>query len=95
MVVATACVFAGHFAWEAQAAVTSFVLLTAIGTPWAVIALIGFVRCGGVDDAEALQVCNRRARGGRTGTGPAGTLPPPCRGRWARWWECRRCRCPS
>ncbi|WP_171116549.1 MULTISPECIES: cytosine permease [unclassified Streptomyces] len=64
-VVATACVFVGHFAWAAQAAMTSFVLLlTAIGTPWAVITLIGFVRCGGVYDAEALQVYNRRARGG-------------------------------
>ncbi|MGY1578686.1 cytosine permease [Streptomyces sp. MN13] len=64
-VVATACVFAGHFAIEAQTAMTSFVLLlTAIGTPWAVITLIGFVRCGGVYDPDALQVYNRRARGG-------------------------------
>ncbi|MFD7434373.1 cytosine permease [Streptomyces sp. NPDC059861] len=64
-VVATACVFAGHHAWEAQAAMTSFVLLlTAIGTPWAVITLIGFVRCGGAYEAQALQVYNRRARGG-------------------------------
>lgn len=44
---------------------TSFVLLlTAIGTPWAVITLIGFVRCRGVYDADALQVFNRRSRGG-------------------------------
>lgn len=64
-VVATACVFAGHYAWEAQDAMTSFVLLlTAIGTPWAVITLIGFVRCRGEYDAEALQVFNRRSRGG-------------------------------
>ncbi|MGP4006468.1 cytosine permease [Streptomyces sp. 4N124] len=64
-VVATACVFVGHYAWEAQSAMTSFVLLlTAIGTPWAVITLIGHVRCGGVYDAEALQVFNRRSRGG-------------------------------
>lgn len=64
-VVATACVFVGHYAWEAQDAMTSFVLLlTAIGTPWAVITLIGFARCGGVYDAEALQVFNRRSRGG-------------------------------
>ncbi|MFG2931763.1 cytosine permease [Streptomyces achromogenes] len=64
-VVATACVFIGHFTWDAQSAMTSFVLLlTAIGTPWAVITLIGFVRCGGVYDADALQVFNRRARGG-------------------------------
>ncbi|MFE0100817.1 cytosine permease [Streptomyces sp. NPDC059009] len=64
-VVATACVFAGHYAWKAQDAMTSFVLLlTAIGTPWAVITLIGFVRCRGRYDEEALQVFNRRARGG-------------------------------
>lgn len=64
-VVATACVFAGHYAWDAQSAMTSFVLLlTAVGTPWAVITLIGFVRCRGVYDADALQVFNRRARGG-------------------------------
>ncbi|MFF8645373.1 cytosine permease [Streptomyces sp. NPDC015345] len=64
-VAATACVFVGHFAWEAQDAMTSFVLLlTAIGTPWAVITLIGFARCHGQYDADALQVFNRRARGG-------------------------------
>ncbi|WP_210588039.1 cytosine permease [Streptomyces sp. GESEQ-35] len=64
-VVATVCVFVGHYASTAQDAMTSFVLLlTAIGTPWAVITLIGYVRCGGVYDAEALQVFNRRARGG-------------------------------
>ncbi|MFE0179168.1 cytosine permease [Streptomyces sp. NPDC059002] len=64
-VVATACVFVGHYAWEAQDAMTSFVLLlTAIGTPWAVITLIGFARCRGEYDADALQVFNRRSRGG-------------------------------
>ncbi|MEU6145727.1 cytosine permease [Streptomyces sp. NPDC047081] len=64
-VVATICVFAGHYTWDAQSAMTSFVLLlTAIGTPWAVITLIGFARCRGVYDADALQVFNRRARGG-------------------------------
>jgi purine-cytosine permease-like protein len=64
-IVATVCVFVGHYAWNAQSAMTSFVLLlTAIGTPWAVITLIGFVRCGGMYDADALQVFNRRSRGG-------------------------------
>ncbi len=64
-VVATVCVFVGHYASSAQDAMTSFVLLlTAIGTPWAVITLIGFARCRGAYDAEALQVFNRRARGG-------------------------------
>ncbi|MGW0413079.1 cytosine permease, partial [Streptomyces collinus] len=78
-VVATACVFAGHYAWNAQSAMTSFVLLlTAIGTPWAVITLIGFVRCRGVYDADALQVFNRRSRGGiywyRAGWNPRATV---------------------
>ncbi|WP_435215499.1 cytosine permease [Streptomyces sp. bgisy034] len=64
-VVATICVFVGHYASTAQSAMTSFVLLlTAVGTPWAVITLIGFARCRGVYDADALQVFNRRARGG-------------------------------
>ncbi|WP_369146701.1 cytosine permease [Streptomyces sp. R44] len=63
--VATAFVFLGHFASDAQTAMTSFVLLlTAIGTPWAVITLIGHVRCGGRYDPEALQVFNNRSRGG-------------------------------
>ncbi|MEV6790558.1 cytosine permease [Streptomyces sp. NPDC051320] len=63
--VATLFVFAGHFAWDAQSAMTSFVLLlTAIGTPWAVITVIGHVRCRGEYDPDALQVFNRRARGG-------------------------------
>ncbi|MFF8287620.1 cytosine permease [Streptomyces sp. NPDC016309] len=63
--VATAFVFAGHFVWDARSAMTSFVLLlTAIGTPWAVITLMGHVRCGGRYDPDALQVFNRRARGG-------------------------------
>ncbi|MFD5101990.1 cytosine permease [Streptomyces albidochromogenes] len=63
--VATAFVFVGSFAWSVQSAMTSFVLLlTAIGTPWAVISLIGYARCGGQYDAEALQVFNRRAKGG-------------------------------
>lgn len=63
--VATAFVFFGSFSWDVQSAMTSFVLLlTAIGTPWAVITLIGYVRCRGQYDADALQVFNRRAKGG-------------------------------
>ncbi|MFD8147957.1 cytosine permease [Streptomyces sp. NPDC059708] len=63
--VATAFVFFGSFEWNVQSAMTSFVLLlTAIGAPWAVITLIGYVRCRGEYDADALQVFNRRARGG-------------------------------
>lgn len=63
--ISTVLVFLGHFAWDAQEAVTAFVLLlTAVGTPWAVITLIGFARCRGSYDADALQVYNRRSRGG-------------------------------
>ncbi|NSC24097.1 cytosine permease [Streptomyces albus subsp. chlorinus] len=62
---ATALVYLGHFVWDAQDAMTSFVLLlTAVGAPWAVIVLIGHARCRGVYDAEALQVLNRRSAGG-------------------------------
>ncbi len=62
---ATVLVFLGHFVWSAQDAVTSFVLvLTAIGTPWAVITLIGFKRCKGDYDRQSLQVLNQRTRGG-------------------------------
>ncbi|MEU9232617.1 cytosine permease [Streptomyces subrutilus] len=63
--VATAFVFVGSFEWDVQAAMTSFVLLlTALGTPWAVITLIGHLRCKGRYDADALQVFNRRSVGG-------------------------------
>ncbi|MFD8548110.1 cytosine permease [Streptomyces sp. NPDC059649] len=63
--VSTALVYAGHFLWAAQDAMTSFVLLmTAIGTPWAVITVMGFARCRGDYDADSLQVYNRGTRGG-------------------------------
>ncbi|GAA4841012.1 purine-cytosine permease family protein [Kitasatospora terrestris] len=63
--VVVALVFLGHFVWSAQDAVTSFVLvLTAIGTPWAVITLIGHRRCRGDYDRSSLQVYNRGTRGG-------------------------------
>lgn len=64
-VASTALVFLGYFVWDAEDAVTAFVLLlTAIGAPWAVITLIGFHRCRGRYDPDALQVYNRRSRGG-------------------------------
>ncbi|WP_437042348.1 purine-cytosine permease family protein [Streptomyces angustmyceticus] len=64
-VTGTVLVFVGHFAWNALDFVTAFVLmLTSVGTPWAVITLIGFLRCRGRYDADALQVYNRRSRGG-------------------------------
>lgn len=64
-VLATVLVFLGYFVWDAQDAVTAFVLLlTAVGTPWAVVTLIGYARCRGRYDPDALQVYNRRSRGG-------------------------------
>ncbi|GAU69139.1 putative NCS1 family transporter [Streptomyces sp. NBRC 110611] len=64
--ISTALVYGGHFLWEAQDAMTSFVLLmTALCTPWAVIVVMGFIRCRGDYDADALQVYNRGTRGGR------------------------------
>ncbi|MEU9116512.1 cytosine permease [Streptomyces sp. NPDC048483] len=61
----TALVFGGHFLWEAQDAMTAFVLmLTAAGTPWAVITLINYIRCRGRYDEASLQVYNRRTVGG-------------------------------
>ncbi|MEC4017245.1 cytosine permease [Streptomyces sp. H27-D2] len=61
----TVLVYAGHFASAAQEAMTAFVLLlTAVGTPWAVITVIGYFRCRGRYDSEALQVYNRGTRGG-------------------------------
>ncbi|MEV4615860.1 cytosine permease [Kitasatospora sp. NPDC049258] len=58
-------VLLGHFVWNAQSAVASFVLvLTAIGAPWAVITLIGHLRCRGDYDRPSLQVYNRGTRGG-------------------------------
>jgi purine-cytosine permease-like protein len=63
--VSTALVFLGYFVWNAADAVTAFVLLmTAAGTPWAVITLLGFWRCRGEYDPDALQVYNRRSVGG-------------------------------
>lgn len=64
-IIATLFVFLGHFIWDAQSAMTSFVLLlTAIGTPWAVITLIAHYRCNNEYDKEALQIYNRNTRGG-------------------------------
>jgi len=58
-------VVTGYFVWDAADAVTAFLLLmTAAGTPWAVITVIGYLRCRGTYDADALQVYNRRSRGG-------------------------------
>ena len=73
-VVATAFVFLGHFAWDAQSAMTSFVLLlTAIGTPWAVITLIGYVRCRGRTTRTPCRSSTAARGAASTGTARAGT----------------------
>jgi purine-cytosine permease-like protein len=62
----TALVFLGQFVWDAESAVTTFVLvLTSLVVPWATITLIGFFRARGRIDAAALQVFNQGRRGGR------------------------------
>lgn len=75
-VIAAVLVFFGHFVWNLTDAVTSFVLLlTALGVPWGVITLLSFVRTRGAFDHDALQVFNRRQKGGlywyRGGWNPA------------------------
>ncbi|MCB0905499.1 MAG: cytosine permease [Nocardioidaceae bacterium] len=62
----TLLVFLGKFVWDAESAVTTFVVvLTSLATPWAVITLLGFWRTGGRYDRDALQVFNQRRTGGR------------------------------
>ncbi|MEP6814505.1 MAG: cytosine permease [Marmoricola sp.] len=61
----TILVFLGKFVWDAEAAVTTFVVvLTSLATPWAVITMLGFWRTGGRYDTQALQVFNQRRTGG-------------------------------
>lgn len=65
-VVATALVFLGKFVWDAEVAVTAFVVfLTSLATPWAAITLIGLWRTRGDFDQSDLQVFNQRRTGGR------------------------------
>jgi len=62
----TLLVFLGKFVWDAESAVTTFVVvLTSLATPWAAITLLGFWRTRGGFDTEDLQVFNRRRTGGR------------------------------
>lgn len=65
-VIATVLVFLGKFVWEAEVAVTAFVVfLTSLATPWAAITLIGLWRTGARFDQPDLQVFNERRSGGR------------------------------
>jgi purine-cytosine permease-like protein len=61
-VLATVLVFFGHFVWDAEAAITAFVvILTVMGTPWAVITLIGHRHARGSRPGHA-QSCHARSR---------------------------------
>lgn len=65
-VVSTVLVFLGKFVWDAEVAVTSFVVfLTSLAMPWAAITLIGLWRTRGAFDQADLQVFNQRRTGGR------------------------------
>ena len=65
-ILSTILVFLGKFVWEAEVAVTAFVvILTSLASPWAAITLIGFWRTRGRFDQTDLQVFNERRTGGR------------------------------
>jgi purine-cytosine permease-like protein len=65
-VLATVLVFLGKFVWDAEVAVTAFVVfLTSLATPWAAVTLIGLWRTRGRFDRSDLQVFNQRRTGGR------------------------------
>jgi len=65
-VLATVLVFLGKFVWDAEVAVTAFVVfLTSLATPWAAVTLIGLWRTRGHFDQPDLQVFNQRRTGGR------------------------------
>lgn len=78
-ILATLLVFLGKFVWDAEVAVTAFVVfLTSLATPWAAITLIGLLRSRGRFDQPDLQVFNERRTGGRywysAGWNPAAVL---------------------
>lgn len=61
----TVLVYLGTFVWQAETAVTTFVVvLTSLATPWAVITLLAHRGTRGRFDRESLQVFNRRRTGG-------------------------------
>ena len=61
-----ALVFAGRFALDLVQSISTFAALIVTGTaPWMVVLVLGFATRRGWYDPEALQVFNRRQRGGR------------------------------
>lgn len=62
---ATALVYIGHFSQSVSASVSVFLqLLACFSVPWIVMVAIGHFRRRGYYDPDALQVFNRRERGG-------------------------------
>ena len=61
----TVLVYLGTFVWQAETAVTTFVVvLTSLATPWAVITLLAHRGTRGRFDRDSLQVFNQRRIGG-------------------------------
>lgn len=64
--VSIALVFLGRFAFDLVQSISTFaVLIVTCTAPWMVVLVLGFLTRRGWYDAEALQVFNRRQRGGR------------------------------
>ena len=61
-----AFIFVGRFAFNLVQSISTFaVLIVTCTAPWMVVMMIGFVTRRGWYDSDALQVFNRRQRGGR------------------------------
>jgi purine-cytosine permease-like protein len=59
-------VFAGSVVWDAAASILAATLiLLAVSAPWAAVVGVGYLRCRGRYDVEALQVWQRGQTGGR------------------------------
>ncbi|GAA3649657.1 purine-cytosine permease family protein [Microbacterium marinilacus] len=65
-VIAIAIIFAGRFLFDVVTSISTFaVLIVTCTVPWMVVMIVGWVTRRGWYDPDALQVFNRRQRGGR------------------------------
>lgn len=65
-VIAIAFIFVGRFAFDVVQSISTFaVLIVTCTAPWMVVMMIGWATRRGWYDSDALQVFNRRQRGGR------------------------------
>lgn len=65
-VLSIALIFIGRFGFDLVQSISTFaVLIVVCGAPWMVVMILGFLTRRGWYDPEALQVFNRRQRGGR------------------------------